>query len=48
MTPEEFTVKLEELRTIFADKLVELEAEVGQRRRERRDGESARRAQRSN
>jgi hypothetical protein len=25
MTPDEFTVKLEELRTIFADKLVELE-----------------------
>ena len=25
MTPEEFTAKLEELRTIFADKLVELE-----------------------
>jgi hypothetical protein len=25
MTPEEFTAKLEELRAIFADKLVELE-----------------------
>jgi hypothetical protein len=45
MTPEEFTAKLEELRTIFADKLVELEENPKWASEDGGDGESPRRAQ---